>query len=130
MHFFFKFQTKGNEINSLLLTLPPILEYLEDDQRKEVDHKVEELHERWMKLKNILENRMELSRHYVKFHMEADIVNKEMDKLDQLLLDNRNKIDEDVLNHIERKFESIVPLFHCAKNTGLSFITESQTVSL
>lgn len=123
------FQTKGNEINVLLLTLPPILEYLEDDQRKDVDNKVEELHERWIKLKNILENRMDLSRQYVKFHMEADIVNKEMDKLDQLFLDNKHNIDDQIMNHIEKKFQSIVPFFQCAKNTGLTFINESKRVS-
>lgn len=105
------------------------MEYLEDDQRKDVDRKVEELHERWMKLKNILENRMELSRHYVRFHMEADIVNKEMDKLDQLLLENKKNVDEQTMDHIEQKFESIIPLYQCAKNSGLTFIEGSHMVS-
>lgn len=109
--------------------MPPILEYLEDDQRKDVDQKVEELHERWMKLKNILENRMELSRQYVKFHMEADIVNKEMDKLDQHLLDNKNNMDEQTMDRLEKKFESIIPLYQCAKNSGITFIEESHMVS-
>lgn len=105
------------------------MEYLEDDQRKDVDQKVEELHERWMKLKNILENRMELSRKYVKFHMEADIVNKEMDKLDEVLLENKNNMDEQFMDQIEKKFESLIPLFECARNTGLTFIEESRMVS-
>ncbi|KAG5897357.1 hypothetical protein JTB14_030240 [Gonioctena quinquepunctata] len=122
-------QTKGNEINALLLTLPPILEYLEDNQRKDVDVKVEQLHDRWMKLKNILENRMELSRIYVKFHMEADVVNKEMDALESLLLKNKDSIDDDAMKHIEEKFESIVPLYQCAKNTGITFINEAKLVS-
>ncbi|CAG9824336.1 unnamed protein product [Phaedon cochleariae] len=122
-------QTKGNEINALLLTLPPILEYLEDNQRRDIDTKVEQLHERWMNLKNILESRMELSRIYVKFHMEADIVNKEMDKLDDVLLQNKDNVDEQVLRNIEEKFESIVPLYQCAKNTGITFINQSKMVS-
>lgn len=72
---------------------------------------------------------MELSRQYVKFHMEADIVNKEMDKLDQVLLENKNNMDEQFMDHIEKKFETLIPLFQCAKNTGLTFIEESQLVS-
>uniref|UniRef100_A0A6P7GQF3 Uncharacterized protein LOC114339555 n=1 Tax=Diabrotica virgifera virgifera TaxID=50390 RepID=A0A6P7GQF3_DIAVI len=122
-------QTKGNEINTLLLTLPPILEYLEDTQRKDIDVKVEQLHERWMKLKSILETRMELARIYVKFHMEADIVNKEMDKLDNMLAQNKDKIDEETMKKLEEKFESIVPLYQCAKNTGITFINQAKTIS-
>lgn len=34
------FQVKGTEINNLLLTLPPILEQVEEKQRIEIDQKV------------------------------------------------------------------------------------------
>lgn len=112
----------------MLLTLPPILEYLEDGQRKDVDRKVEELHDRWMKLKNILENRLDLSRVFVKFHTEADIVNKEIDKLESLLLRNKDNIDDDTMKALEEKFESIVPLYQSAKNTGITFINEAKRV--
>lgn len=123
------FQTKGNEINSLLLTLPPILEYLEDNQRRDVDSKVEELHNRWMHLKNVLETRLDLSKVYVKFQMEADIVNKEMDQLESILRQNSDRIDDKMLNSISEKFESVVPLYNSAKNTGLTFINLAQRVS-
>ncbi|XP_066257893.1 uncharacterized protein [Euwallacea similis] len=121
-------QTKGNEINQILLTLPPILEYLEDSQRKDVDSKVEGLHNRWMKLKGLLENRLDLARIYVKFHMEADIVNREMDAL-EVSLRGRDVVDEDTMRAIEEKFESLVPYYQSAKNTGLTFINESHTIS-
>ncbi|KAJ8954875.1 hypothetical protein NQ318_016811 [Aromia moschata] len=44
-----------------------------------------------LQLKSILENRLDLSRIYVKFHMEADIVNKEMDKLESSLLQKQGR---------------------------------------
>ena len=34
------FQAKGSEINALLLTLPPILDLLNDENRRTVDEKV------------------------------------------------------------------------------------------
>ncbi|CAH1976518.1 unnamed protein product [Acanthoscelides obtectus] len=119
-------QTKGNEINSLLLTLPPILEYLEDNQRKDIDKKVEDLHDRWMRLKNILESRMELSRIYVKFHTEADLVSKGMDRLEDSIRVNKDKIDDKTMAYIEEQFDSLVPLYQSAKNTGLTFINEAR----
>ena len=121
-------QTKGNEINALILTLPPILEFLEDNQRKEVDSKVEEMHERWIQLKNILENRLDLARIYVKFHMEADIVNKEMDHLESDLLQNRDRVTDELLRNLEEKWESLVPLYQSAKNTGLTFMDQANKV--
>ncbi|CAG9864548.1 unnamed protein product [Phyllotreta striolata] len=122
-------QTKGTEINALLLTLPPILEYLEDGQRKDVDVKVEQLHERWMKLKGVLENRMELARIYVKFHTEAETVHKGMDELDGILARNRNSVDDDVMRHLEEKFETIKPLYQSAKNTGITFIEQIKSIT-
>ncbi|XP_050302710.1 titin-like isoform X2 [Anthonomus grandis grandis] len=121
-------QTKGNEINQLLLTLPPILEYLEDDERRDVDSKVEGLHNRWMKLKSLIENRLQLARIYVKFHMEADIVNREMDNL-EASLQGKETVDEETMKVIEEKFESIVPYFQSAKNTGLTFISELKRIT-
>lgn len=124
----FIFQDKGNEINSLLLTLPPIVQYLDDDRRRDVDRKVEELHERWTDLKNILKNRLDLGKIYVKFHTEADIVNKEIDKLEAELRIQGSNIDDDSLKRLEMKWESLEPLYHSAKNTGLTFINDAKKV--
>lgn len=122
-------QTKGNEINALLLTLPPILEYLGDSQRYDVDKKVEELHERWMKLKSILESRLDLAAIYVKFHAEADIVSKELDNLNASVQKAPDTISDEDLKRLEEKWESIVPLYQSAKNTGLTFISQASQVS-
>lgn len=127
-YYIFSFQTKGNEINTLLLTLPPILEYLDDSHREDVDRKVEELHNRWMKLKSILENRLDLAGIYVKFHMEADIVSKELDSLDASLQKSSVNITDDELQRLEDKWESNVPLYQSAKNTGLTFISQANQV--
>lgn len=122
-------QTKGNEINTLLLTLPPLLEHLDDRQRTDVDLKVEALHDRWLKLKNILEKRLDLAAIYVKFHTEADLVNKCMDNLEEQLRRDAGNVSEDTLRNIEEAWESLAPMYQSTKNTGLTFINEANKVS-
>lgn len=61
--------------------------------------------------------------------MEADIVNKEMDKLDNQLAQNRDNIDEETMRRLEDKFESLIPLYQCAKNTGITFNDQTKIVS-
>lgn len=121
-------QSKGNEINSLLLTLPPLLEYLDDSQRHEVDRKVDELHERWLKLKTMLENRLDLAAIYVKFHTEADVVGREMDNLEAVLSRSGGKVTDEEMQKLEEEWEKLVPLYQSAKNTGLTFISHAEKV--
>lgn len=112
------------------MTLPPVLEYLEDAQRHDVDTKVEELHQLWLKLKNILESRLDLSAIYVKFHTEADYVNKEMDKLEEYLQHGPEDIDDETVQKLEECWESLIPLYQSAKNTGLTFVNEANKVRI
>lgn len=110
------------------MTLPPILEFLEDNQRRDVDAKVEVLHDHWLKLKNLLEKRLDLSAIYVKFHTEADFVNKQMDKLEESLR-STEAVDEERIERLEQAWESLVPLYQSTKNTGLTFIGEANKVT-
>ncbi|XP_065160451.1 titin-like isoform X4 [Atheta coriaria] len=121
-------QTKGNEINTLLLTLPPILEYLDDHQRLQVEMKVEALHERWLNLKNVLEARLDWAVLYVKFHTEADKVENEMNNIDQIITDHED-LSEEAEKAIENRIGELVPLYQSAKNTGATFINEAKKVT-
>lgn len=42
----------------------------------------------------------------------------------------KDVVDEDTMRVIEEKFESLVPYYQSAKNTGLTFINESARVSV
>lgn len=104
------------------------MEFLDDSQRIDVDSKVEALSERWMKLKHLLESRLDLIEIYVKFHKEADIVNNEMDRLETSIPAAADDISDEMMNRLEEKWESLVPLYQSAKNTGLTFINEANKV--
>lgn len=83
-----------------------------------------------MKLKSILESRLDLAAIYVKFHAEADIVSKELDNLNASVQNSSDSISDESLKQLEEKWEAIVPLYQSAKNTGLTFITQSDQVSV
>lgn len=53
---------------------------------------------------------------------------REIDALEASIGDRRS-VDEDTMAVIEEKFESLVPYYQSAKNTGLTFINETNRVS-
>lgn len=109
--------------------MPPLLEHLDDRQRGEVDLKVEALHERWIKLKNILEKRLDLAALYFKFHTEADLVNKNMDNLEDQLRRESGNVSDITLRNIEEAWQKLTPMYQSTKATGLKFIEEANKVS-
>ncbi|XP_026463315.1 coiled-coil domain-containing protein 141-like [Ctenocephalides felis] len=114
-------EIKGNEINALLLTLPPILEYLDDEQRREVDRKVESLHENWTTLKALVELRLDLSSVFVQFLTDADKLSAEFDTLDQLLVRSSAHSMEDKIRLMDVQWNVIKPLYDQLKNSGTGF---------
>ena len=106
------------------------MEYLDEIQRQEVDQKVDPLHDRWIKLKNALENRLDLASIYVKFHAEADIVGREIDKLEQSLLRATPDMSDESFKDLEERWESLLPFFQSAKNTGLTFTNATSKVNM
>ncbi|XP_066996542.2 titin isoform X1 [Anabrus simplex] len=121
-------QTKGAEINDVLLSLPPILEHLNDEQRTDIDEKVDALHSHWLNLKNILENRIDLATLYVKFHTLAVNLATEFDAIEEDLRTNPDGINEDIMREVEQKWLHIQQSYAQLCNFGKSFIDESSKV--
>ncbi|XP_058831726.1 uncharacterized protein LOC131690174 isoform X5 [Topomyia yanbarensis] len=65
-------EIKGNEINNLLVRLTPSLEYLEDEQRDDVQQKIDVIRQKWIELKNYIIARVDLLKLYIRFHQEAE----------------------------------------------------------
>nr|CAD7575774.1 unnamed protein product [Timema californicum] len=120
-------QSKGEDINSLLLTLPPILENMDDQQREDVDNKVDALHSQWVNLKTLLEDRIDLATIYVRFHTLAVRLANEFDSLEEDLRRSEG-IQEDSIRVVEEKWLGIQKLYGQLSNTGKNFIEESEKV--
>ncbi|XP_065086402.1 titin isoform X2 [Ochlerotatus camptorhynchus] len=75
-------EIKGNAINNLLVRLTPVLEYLEDDQRDDVQHKIDVIRQTWIELKNYVNTRVDLLKLYIRFHQEAEILRNLFESFD------------------------------------------------
>lgn len=122
-------QEKGTEINTLLLTLPPILEHLNEQQRQEVDKKVEELHERWINIKNLLETRLDLASLYTQFFTQANELDEGMNSLEDSIRTKSDKINENLISKMEEQWLQLKPFYNKLKATGKQFIEDANKVS-
>lgn len=91
--------------------------------------KVEALHEHWLKLKNYLEKRLDLSAVYVRFFNEANAVDVEMNDLENTLKSTKGDVSDEMAEKLEDRWSGLVPLYQQAKNTGLNFISQTSEVS-
>uniref|UniRef100_A0A182PH82 Ig-like domain-containing protein n=1 Tax=Anopheles epiroticus TaxID=199890 RepID=A0A182PH82_9DIPT len=72
-------EIKGNAINNLLVRLTPSLEHLTDDQRTDVQRKIDLIHQQWIELKNCVNERVDLLKLYIRFHQEAETLRNQFD---------------------------------------------------
>lgn len=122
-------QNKGEEINSALNTLPPVIEYLDETQRRDVDQKVDDLHSHWLILKNLVDARIELSSLYVKFHTVASELAKEIDALEEEFKKNSSAdIDDERIRKLEDKWIALQPLYLKLTGSGKNFLDASREV--
>ncbi|KAE8746085.1 hypothetical protein FOCC_FOCC007209, partial [Frankliniella occidentalis] len=120
-------QMKGTEINNLLLTLPPILEQVEDDQRIEIDQKVDALHNLWLHLKQSLECRIDLSAQYLEFHEKAVQLAEQLDSLEDSFKNLDSSQEQQQI--VDDKWKNIQQMHRDIKNLAQSFIEEAEKAS-
>ncbi|XP_015607040.1 titin isoform X3 [Cephus cinctus] len=122
-------QKKGDEINEVLKSLPPIVEFLEDQQRRDVDEKVDVLHGDWLKLKNLVDARLQLSSLYVKFHEAAAELANEIDAIETEFKKNGENLKEGKIEELEKKWMALQPLYLKLTSTGKQFLDEAREIS-
>lgn len=118
-------QIRGTDINNLLLTLTPVLQHIDESQRKDVDTKVQTLHQHWTKLKDIVTVRTDLAAIYIQFLDESESLAKAFNQIEVIL---KNAPNEDNLKQIEKAWTVIQPSFVEIKRTGSRFIDEVSKV--
>nr|XP_029725941.1 muscle M-line assembly protein unc-89-like isoform X7 [Aedes albopictus] len=75
-------EIKGNAINNLLVRLTPVLEYLEDGQRDDVQSKIDIIRQKWIELKNFVIVRVDMLKLYIRFHQEAETLRNLFESFD------------------------------------------------
>lgn len=119
-------EEKGNEINSLLGNLKTIVEFLDDNQRQDVDRKIDALRKNWSELKNFVLARVDVIDSYIKFHELAESLKGLFRNLEADIrsYQGQNKSD------IENQWLNIRNEFGNLKNAAQKFKDEVGKVSL
>lgn len=109
------------------MKLSKILEQLDDHQRKDMDEKVEALHQNWNDTKNVVENRVDLSSSFLQFLQLAGRLSEMFDCVEEVL---RNSPEESKLAQLDGLWEKIKPAYGQLKDDGQKFIVDAPKVSM
>lgn len=104
------------------------MEFLDDEQREDVDQKVDALHSHWLNLKSMLESRIDLAVIYVKFHSLAVQLASEFDDAEAEFKKSPDGVDEDTIRLVEQKWLSIQQLYDQLTNVGKNFTEDASKV--
>lgn len=119
-------EIKGTEINSLFVHTTTILESLDEVERKDVDHKVQSLHDTWNELKTIVENRVDAATNYLKFLQSAEKLTDMFAQVEGIL---RSTPDESKMSILDDAWSKIKPAYGQLKEDGNGFLDFVSTVS-
>lgn len=98
-----------------------ILEEIDENQRKDIDTKVESLHNHWGDLRNIVENRLDLVSLFIQFLHQAEGLLSIFEYF-ELLQDETP--DEEKLQKLDDVWGQIKPAYAKLKVGGTRFIDE------
>lgn len=120
-------EIKGTEINSLLVNTSPILESIEQMERDEVDKRVQSLRDTWMRLRTIVENRVDLSTNFIKFLQLAEKLAEMFKYFEQIL---QSAPDDTKLNQLDELWMKIKSAYSQLKDDGNSFLEHISMVRI
>uniref|UniRef100_A0A336MAK9 CSON008164 protein n=1 Tax=Culicoides sonorensis TaxID=179676 RepID=A0A336MAK9_CULSO len=118
-------EDKGNEINNLLGNLKSIVEFLDDNQRQDVDRKIESLRKNWIDLKNFVLARVDVIDSYIHFHEITEKLNESFGKLENDIRTLSNK-EEDV---VDQDWQRVRSEFTELKNQAKDFDEQVKRVA-
>lgn len=108
--------------------MPSLLVLLDEESKKDVQTKTEDLSVHWSSLKEILEKRIELASLYVKFHKLAVDLANQLDSLESKI--NHESPTEYAVKRAEEEWVQSQQLFLQISNCANNFKQDSQKVSL
>ena len=102
-----------------------MLEYLSEEQRRDIDLKVDSIHKHWTDLKNLIENRVDLVSIFIQFLEEAESLGNMFDLMERFLKAN---VDENQLSKLESAWSKIQPAYSQLKNTAVRVVDVTSKV--
>lgn len=118
---------KETEVKSLLSLLPSLVDQISEEERDDLQGKVENLQQQWGRLANQLDRRLSLTRTYVKFHTLAVDLASELDSLEEDLRRKDSKADDG--RSLGERWFSAKQLLMQLQHAGKNFADDADRVS-
>ncbi|XP_026674575.1 muscle M-line assembly protein unc-89 isoform X5 [Ceratina calcarata] len=115
-------ERRREEVESLEYEILPIRERIEDTQRLELESKVDELKNSWVKTKNLVAKRIELGSLYLQFHLVVEELTKEIDSIENDLKKHSDVLDENKVEELGKRWKDLQPLYVKLTATGKAFL--------
>lgn len=118
-------QKKGIEINELLTSTSHIVDEFEESDRKDIDRKVQMLHDTWSELRTIVESRVDLVTVYIRFLQTAEHLTQMFARVEEKL---RTAPEERKMAEIDGLWNEVRSIYGQLKNDGNTFIANVKSV--
>ncbi|XP_012286354.1 titin [Orussus abietinus] len=119
--------SKSERGKEALDSLPSILEILGEEERRDVNEKVEKLYGDFLRLKDSVETRVELSKLYINFHNMANDMTSDMKSLEWDLQEDLSEnifIVEEIFETFKKRWTSLQTFFADLSASGRRFVEE------
>lgn len=111
-------------MTSLFGNLKSIVEYLDDNQRHDVDQKIESLRKNWIDLKDFILSRIPVIEPYINFHDIAEKLQESFKNLENKIRTSSNKETEAV----DSAWDRVRKEYDQLKNAAINFNDQVQKV--
>lgn len=99
---------------------------MDDNQRRDIDKKVEALHQHWTDLKKLVETRVDLVTLFINFHIDAESLSEMFTYAENML---KTIPEEERLHQFEQTWEKIKPAYIQLKTVGNRFLNDISKVT-
>ncbi|CAD1476295.1 unnamed protein product, partial [Heterotrigona itama] len=115
-------ERRTDEVEHLEFEILPIRERLDEEQKLELQSKVEELKNSWSKTKELVANRIDLGSLYLQFHVVVEELTREIESIESELKRHTDVLDERKIEQLGRRWKDLQPLYVKLTNAGKAFL--------
>ncbi|XP_043525686.1 uncharacterized protein LOC122536948 isoform X6 [Frieseomelitta varia] len=115
-------ERRTDDVEHLEFEILPIRERLDEEQKLELQSKVEELKNSWSRTKELVASRIDLGSLYLQFHVVVEELTREIESIEGELKRHTDVLDERKIELLGRRWKDLQPLYVKLTNTGKAFL--------
>lgn len=122
-------ERRTDDVEHLEFEILPIRERLDEEQKLELQSKVQELKNSWSRTKELVANRIDLGSLYLQFHVVVEELTREIESIESELKRHTDVLDERKIELLGRHWKDLQPLYVKLTNAGKAFLDSAIKVT-